>query len=816
MSDKKNAGRFPSSLDTGAHSAKLPAFRRGQVIVKWKTSPTTATQGRTNSALKELQRRDLIKESSIPAFRRSVRVSARNHERRSARVGQKTRTPRLDGTEILKLSHENIDVLAVVNELRKNPEVEYAEPNYLAQTVVTPNDPKFADQWAHRNTEAEAGWALEQGHSNSVVAVIDTGVDHRHEDLADNIWKDPVTQAPGADFVDIDIDAYEKEDDAQRVPGEDYQGVDGDPTDYNGHGTHCAGIVAAKANNQVGIAGVCSGCKIMAVRAGFSIRYPSGSGGTFEEYGLFEYDDIANAIVYAVDQGADVISMSFGSNYDSSILRDAVDYARSKGVVLVAAAGNSNSSSKFYPAAYPGVVSVAATDEDNALARFSNFGFWVTVAAPGVDILSTIPKTGTMGDASGYTTLSGTSMAAPYVAGMAGLLLSQNPTRTTSQIETALVTGMKNLTSFSGTSPAGLGLVNVKAALQSSQSAQGSIHFPVNGSTMKEDSWSVIGTAVGFRYSLEFGEGAYPQTWNWVSGTEAKVSNPSSLGTVNLSGLPSGAYSLRLRVEDSAGAVIEKKVIVLRDALKPTVAQPIFSLDAGSYNVPQQVAVTTSTVGASIRYKTDGSNPSCSSGTVYTKPISLAQSLTLKAVACKAGWLDSRVETAVYTLAVGAPTFSVRAGSYSSPQQVSLASVTPNAGIRFTTNGVDPTCSTGTLFTTPISIASNTTLKAIGCRAGWSSSVVTSSAYTIVLVPEPIFSPAPGSYRERFLTVRFVNSKPGTSIFYTTNGQTPSCSRGTRYRGSFQVQLSASIRAVACDPSGRRSNVATGSFIRIR
>jgi len=242
--------------------------------------------------------------------------------------------------------------------------------------------------------------------------------------------------------------------------------MDNDPIDYNGHGTHCAGIAAAKGNNNIGISGVCPNCKIMPLRAGFSIIYRG------QTYGSLEYDDIANAIRYAVDNGAKVISMSFGGPADELQVKPALEYAHSNGVVLIAAAGNSNTDDETYsyPAAYDEVISVAAAAQDDTMAYYSNYGYWVDVAAPGGDyyadsmMLSTVPISGTISDSSGYLAIQGTSMACPYVAGLAGLILSKNPGLDSGEVSDIITTEVDE-TNEQGYY-IGTGRVNVNKALQ--------------------------------------------------------------------------------------------------------------------------------------------------------------------------------------------------------------------------------------------------------------------------------------------------------------------------------------------------------------
>ncbi len=251
--------------------------------------------------------------------------------------------------------------------LQADADVDYAEPNYLATTSFVPNDPQYDQQWAHQNTDAEAGWNIETGNPSTIIAIIDSGVAYAHPDLAANIWHDSGGD-PGFDFVDIDTSLYV---DAgfTLVAGEDYVGYDIDPSDALGHGTHVAGIAAAVGSNAVGVSGVCQHCSLMVVRAGFAIDAGSLT------IGAFESDDLANAISYAASSGARIISMSLGGSGVAQVVKDAVDYAVFvKGTLVVAAAGNSNLDQEQYPAALDGVLGVAATAIDDTRAYYSTLG----------------------------------------------------------------------------------------------------------------------------------------------------------------------------------------------------------------------------------------------------------------------------------------------------------------------------------------------------------------------------------------------------------------------------------------------------------
>jgi thermitase len=288
---------------------------------------------------------------------------------------------------VIKVKDGNVE--NAIKEYEDSGKVEYAEPNYTYHATWTPNDTYFSNgvQWAPQKVSAQSAWDITKGSSSVKVAIVDTGVDYNHPDLAGKVVK-------GYDYVDDDTD----------------------PMDLNNHGTHCAGIAAAVTNNAKGIAGMAPNVSVLAVR----VLDANGSG---------SLDDVANGIYYAVDNGAKVVSLSLGGTSGATSLQNAVNYAASKGVVVVAAAGNESTSAPSYPGYYSNAIAVAATDTNDTLASFSNYGSWVDVAAPGVDIASTVRN-------GGYAYMSGTSMATPLVAGIAGLLASQG--RTAANIRAAI------------------------------------------------------------------------------------------------------------------------------------------------------------------------------------------------------------------------------------------------------------------------------------------------------------------------------------------------------------------------------------------
>lgn len=314
-----------------------------------------------------------------------------------------------------------VSLKRAMDEIASDPSVEWIEPNYIFSISDIPNDYSPSRQWGLAKIQADLAWDISHGDPDIVIAVIDTGVDHDHPDLADNIWHNPgeipdngidddgngyMDDDMGWDFVSVDEGIEPKP-----AVGEDISPPDRDPMDFQGHGTHCAGIISAVTDNGIGVAGVGWSFRIMALRAGYKTADGGGS--------LLSSDSLA-AIEYAVDNGANVISMSWGGEEPSLSIRAAIQYALEHGCVLVAAAGNKGNDTPEYPAAFPGVIGVAASDHNDSLAWFSNYGDWVDIAAPGVDIYSTLYN-------DTYALMSGTSMAAPLVAGVAGLILSREP-----------------------------------------------------------------------------------------------------------------------------------------------------------------------------------------------------------------------------------------------------------------------------------------------------------------------------------------------------------------------------------------------------
>jgi subtilisin family serine protease len=379
----------------------------------------------------------------------------RHEEKAVARTGGEVeqRIESIDGV-VISVEPDQTDI--TLKRLSRERFVQHVEPNFVVRAARLPNDRSFGEQWGLRNLgefggkvgadiSASSAWDVAIG-GPAPVAVVDTGVSFKHVDLSGNAWVNPGDPPNG---LDDDGDGFKDD-----VHGADFLQGDSDPDDDGGHGTHVAGIIGAQGNNSVGIAGVNWESQVM----GLKFLDENGEGNTA---------DAANAIDFAVDHGARVINASWGGPAFSHALYSAIRRAHEHGVLVVAAAGNdglNSDSSPDYPAAFdlPNVISVAATDRSDRLLDFSNYGAKsVDLAAPGDDVYSTVPPSS---DPSGYAAFSGTSMAAPFVAGAAALYLSKFPEATVDQVRAALLGAVDPLPSLAGKTVTG-GRINLAKAL---------------------------------------------------------------------------------------------------------------------------------------------------------------------------------------------------------------------------------------------------------------------------------------------------------------------------------------------------------------
>src|SRR5262245_59162605 len=345
---------------------------------------------------------------------------------RAARA-RRSEPPDLSRVYVLDLP-EGTDVAAAAARYAADPDVEWAEPDRVEQLAFVPNDPFFAssgswgqpyrDLYGMVVTQAATAWDTANG-TGTVVAVVDTGIDETHPDMAANVWTNP-GEIPG-NGIDDDGNGF-----VDDVHGWDFSDGDATPHDLYGHGAHVAGTVAAVGNNSLGVIGMAWGARVMGVRG-------------FDANGFATNSDLAAGVVYAAENGADVISNSWGGFGITQVVSDATATALGLGAVMVAAAGNFAAPvDDFEPAVLPGVIAVAATDYQDHPAGFTSFGDAISVSAPGVEILSlradfiSPAAHGVVG--TNYLRLSGTSMSTPHVSGLAAVLLSAQPTLTTDEV----------------------------------------------------------------------------------------------------------------------------------------------------------------------------------------------------------------------------------------------------------------------------------------------------------------------------------------------------------------------------------------------
>ncbi len=405
---------------------------------------------------------------------------------------------RVFGTRIAVLDlPSGSDPLAAARALQRTAAIDVAEPNWIRHAAYIPLDPSFDQQWGLNNTgqshliadpppanvngladadaDVDLAWDTTTGDPGTIIAVIDTGIDLNHPDLADKVWVN--TGETPSNGLDDDGNGY-----VDDLNGWDFVGDDANPNDTDGHGSHVSGIAAAGIDNGAGGAGVCPECTIMPLRAA------GGQG--------FALGNTIDALNYAVDNGADIINMSYGGPQWSMLERDTLADVGAAGVLMVAAAGNEDRDNDAldwrvqglpdgpsYPASYgmPQIVSVAASNDlddygyftgcsiggGNNACDFTNWGnASVDLAAPGVDIYSTVPD-------DTYDVYNGTSMASPFVAGVAGLVASLHPGYSPAQIKNALLNSADEPGSLGGGFSFTNGRVNADAALDASTASLG-------------------------------------------------------------------------------------------------------------------------------------------------------------------------------------------------------------------------------------------------------------------------------------------------------------------------------------------------------
>ncbi|MFZ5569453.1 MAG: S8 family serine peptidase [Thermodesulfobacteriota bacterium] len=410
-------------------------FIIGQALVKFRAGITGKTAGsRANLADASTDSLGLRRVTDLPG---RANLMAFDIDRKASRLetgatGSHSIVQDLQtaGFELAPEITAKLATIERIKGLRKEPGVEFAEPNRIRRPVLTPNDRFYSQQWDFPAIQVPDAWDIADG-SGVIVAVIDSGVYLLHEDLSPQL-------VAGYDFV------------SDPAASGDGDGIDGNPDDPGDsdtigsstfHGTHVAGTIAARTNNTVGVAGIAFGAKIMPLRA----LGPAGGTDADIAQCIYYSAGLANISGTVPSQRADIINMSLGGPGASQTLREAINAARNAGLIVIAAAGNNNSDEFFSPADEEGVIAVSAVGQNGTKASYSNYGPHIDVAAPGGDftndpgILSTSAKDGGTGlRASAYKALQGTSMAAPHMAGVAALMKSVHPAMTPAELDALL------------------------------------------------------------------------------------------------------------------------------------------------------------------------------------------------------------------------------------------------------------------------------------------------------------------------------------------------------------------------------------------
>ena len=372
----------------------------------------------------------------------------------------------------------------LIEALRARPEIAYAEQVPLDKLLLTPNDPSLSTQWHLSAIGAASAWNYFSSGSSIVVAIVDDAVETTHSDLSGNIWVNPGEIADNG--IDDDGNGY-----IDDINGWDLADNDNNPNPSSiglDHGTHVAGIVSAVSNNGTGIASMGYSCKLMCIK---STNVPISV-----TYGY-------EGIIYAANNNADVINLSWGGSYSSITAENVINYALAKNCIIVAAAGNDNVNTPFYPADFDGVIAVAATNSSNQKASFSNYGSWVDISAPGENIYST-----TVGNSYGYK--SGTSMASPLVAGLVGLMRSLNPGMPPEDVKNCLFSTAVNIDASNPAYVGSLGAGRIDAA-----AAMACVNSSLDNAPVANFSASNTNIQEGVNVTFTDLSTYNPTSWSW-------------------------------------------------------------------------------------------------------------------------------------------------------------------------------------------------------------------------------------------------------------------------------------------------------------
>jgi len=510
----------------------------------------------------------LIKDSYQKAFRKNI-IPPDEIEVKTFAMGRADKIPSLKN--IIKISFPSALDESFWTVFKKSfPSIDYIQKQLVYKIDSAPNDSLVNQQWALSKIDALNAWNITEGTDSIIIGVIDTGIDFFHPDLINNLYlnKGEIgTDAFGNDKrsngIDDDgngfIDDYQGWDFTDRTgfpfdsTGGDYLTWDNYPMDQNtfSHGTAVAGIIAASTNNGIGIAGVAPNVKVMNLRA-------------FDPDGFGEEDDVAAAILYAVENGAKVINMSFGDVSYSYVLRDVIKYAYTQNVIMVASSGNDSSKELHYPSSYDEVISVGNSTQEDYVSGNSNYGSTLDLVAPGTDIITTARN-------NHYALFSGTSAAAPFVSAAAGLILSlQNYSN--EEVKQIIKSTCDDIGASGWDIKSGAGRLNLFKAVKTLAPSIIKFNYPGQDFATAHDSIQVSATILSpFFQSFDFllGIGLNPDSWQTILSNQKNQIFEQNLGSLDLRIGNDTVFTLRLIVHQTNGLTKEERINFKRITKQP-------------------------------------------------------------------------------------------------------------------------------------------------------------------------------------------------------------------------------------------------------
>ncbi len=458
-----------------------------------------------------------------------------------------------------------------VNDLKRSGLADYAEK--VGRFKIEPIDinGETYTQYYLKNIDVAGAWEITRGSKDVIIGLIDTGVDYTHPDLKKSLWINTAEDLNGNGQLDSgDINGIDDDNngfvddvigwdftDAPNFPDDgDYLNQDNNPMDEfrNGHGTQAAGIIAAKDLNGNGFSGIAPNVRIMNLRAGTASGY-------------LEEDDVANAIFYALNNGASVINMSFGDVVLSRFLKDVIYYAYRQGMIFVASSGNSGSDQIHYPSGLPEVISVGASTKENFIAGFSNFGSTLDLVAPGSNILAT-----SIGGA--YNVVNGTSFSAPMVSAVCGLILSATPSYSNEQVRNIIKSSATDIMNIGWDKYSASGLLSAGKALHVKEGGILTLTHPAANSYSTEDTLNIIGTTVHpdlKTVTVDFGIGKNPELWESVNSWGQRQVFNDTLGQIILKDIPDTTLTIRVKIALISGQNDEIRNLLHIDRTPPAI-----------------------------------------------------------------------------------------------------------------------------------------------------------------------------------------------------------------------------------------------------